>query len=128
MEPKKTNKKNTDLQKEHFKIIGTRLRELRIACNTTIADLEEYLDLPSGTIFNLETGKGVNGISFVAIVTFFSQKGYSYKWILNYDNDADFKKENDQVFLDMDKSVILHLTSELKNTTDKILKTLGKYS
>lgn len=125
---KKINKKNTELQKEHFKIIGIRLRELRILSNTTIQELEEELDLPSGTVFNLEVGKGGSTISFIAIITYFHTKGYSYKWILNYDNDIDFKKDNDQVFLDLDKSTILELTSELKHTTDKILKTLGKYT
>ena len=128
MEPKKINKKNTELQKEHFKIIGGRLRELRILSNFTIQELEDELDLPSGTVFNLELGKGGSTISFIAIITHFHQKGYSYKWILNYDNDIDFKKENDQVFLDLDKSKILELTDELKDTTDKILKTLGKYT
>jgi transcriptional regulator with XRE-family HTH domain len=128
MEPKKTNKKNTEFQKEHFKIIGSRLRELRITSNITIADLEEELDLPSGTVFNLEIGKGVNGISFAAIIAYFHSKGYSYKWILNYDNDIDFKKDNDPAFLDLDKSVIMGLTTELQKTTDKIRKTFGKYS
>ena len=128
MEPKKINKKNTDLQLEHFKIIGTRLRELRVLTNATIAELEEELDLPSGTVFNFELGRGGNTISFIAIITYYHTKGYSYKWILNYDNDIDFKKDNDQVFLDLDKSVILDLTTELKDTTDRILKTLGKYT
>jgi transcriptional regulator with XRE-family HTH domain len=128
MEPKKINKKNTELQREHFTIIGSRLRELRLSSNITIADLEEELELPSGTVFNLELGKGGSTISFIAIVTYYFNKGYSYKWILNYDNDIDFKKDNDQVFLEMDKSVILELTNELKSTTDKLFKTLGKYT
>lgn len=128
MEPKKINKKNTDLQIEHFKLIGSRLRELRLLSNATIAELEEELDLPSGTVFNFELGRGGSTISFIAIITYYHTKGYSYKWILNYDNDIDFKKDNDQVFLDLDKSVILDLTTELKDTTDRILKTLGKYT
>jgi transcriptional regulator with XRE-family HTH domain len=128
MIPKKVNKKNTDLQVEHFKIIGNRLRELRAQTNTTIAELEDELDLPSGTVFNFELGRGGSTISFIAMITHYHTKGYSYKWILNYDNDVDFKKDNDQVFLDLDKSVILDLAAELKDTTDKILKTLGKYT
>lgn len=128
MEPKKINKKNTKLQKEHFKIIGSRLRKLRELSNTTIQKLEEELDLPSGTVFNLEIGKGGSTISFIAIITHFYTKGYSYKWILNYDNDVDFKKETDPLFLDRDKSVIMGLTTELQKTTDKIRKTFEKYS
>ena len=128
MEPKKINKKNTKLQKEHFKIIGSRLRELRISSNITIAELEEELDLPSGTVFNLEIGKGVNGISFAAIITYFYTKGYSYKWILNYENEGNFKKETDPLLLDIDKPVIMRLTRELQKTTDKIIKTFEKYS
>lgn len=128
MEPKKTNKKNTDLQIEHFKLIGGRLRELRLLSNATIAQLEEELDLPTGTVFNFELGRGGSPISLIAMITYYNTKGYSYKWILNYDNDIDFKKDNDQVFLDLDKSVLLDLTTELKETTDKILKTFGKYT
>ena len=75
---------------------------------------------------NLEIGKGGNTISFIAIITYYHSKGYSYKWILNYDNDIDFKKDNDQIFLDLDKSVILELAQDLELTTKKILNTLGK--
>lgn len=128
MQPKKINKKNNDFQKEHFKLIGVRFRELRLLQNKTIQDLEDELDLPSGTIFNLEVGKGGSTISFIAIITYYHSKGYSYKWILNYDNDIDFKKDNDQSFFDLDKSVIVELAQDLELTTNKILKTLSKYT
>lgn len=128
MQPKKINKKNNDFQKEHFKLVGIRFREIRLLMNKTIQELEDELDLPSGTVFNLEIGKGGNTISFIAIITYYHSKGYSYKWILNYDNDIDFKKDNDQIFLDLDKSVILELAQDLELTTKKILNTLGKYT
>lgn len=127
METKKTNKKNTELQKEHFKIIGERLRELRKDSKISILQLEEELNLASGTVHNLEAGKGANGISFIAIVSYFHQKGYSYKWILDLNKDSDFKKDNDPLLLGFDKPLLKQFTSELKEKTNKILDVLGKY-
>lgn len=124
---KKINAENNPRQKEHFGIVGERLRELRIMEGLSIKGIEEINELPSGTIHNIEHGRGGTGTSLLALITFFSEKGYNIKWILDYDNSTSFKKEEEMIFMDINKAELVEISEELGEVYTKMKKTVKKY-
>ena len=127
MVSKKINAENNALQKEHFRIVGERIRELRIMEGLSIKGIEEINELPSGTIHNIEFGKGGTGTSLLALITFFSNKGYNMKWILNFDNSNLFKKKEEMIFMDINKAELVEISEELGEVYTKMKKTVKKY-
>ena len=119
--------KNTPKQKEHFAKVGERIRELRILQGLSIKGIEELLELPSGTIHHLEHGNGGTGISLLALVAYFGSQGYSLKWILDFDNEEHFKKDEQHLYIDIDKSQLIDMSEELTEFAKKFAKTVDKY-
>lgn len=105
------NKNDTEAQinqqKEHFLKVGERIRQLRIAHGWSIKGYEEMLCLPSGALHNIEHGEGGRGINFLAIINHLTSLGYSYKWLLEFDNDDYFKKKNSIYILILTKTNLL---------------------
>lgn len=121
------NKTSTDGNKEHFEVVGKRLRELRLMEKLSIKKLEEVLDLPSGTVHNIEHGNGGSGINLLTIISFFASKNYSYKWILDFDNENHFKTEDQHIYLDIDKSELIDISENFNSLSDELNKIVSKY-
>ena len=123
----KVNLENNKQQKEHFAKVGERARELRLSHGHSIKKFEEMLELPSGVVHNIEHGKGGTGFNLLTIITYWVNQGYSLKWMLNYDNENDFKKDDQHIYLEIDKATLTELSEELTSTAAKIKKTMDKY-
>lgn len=118
---------NSKQQKEHFAKVGIRTKELRLQHGYSIKKFEELLKLPSGTLHNLEHGKGGTGFNLLAIITYWSNEGYSLKWMLDFDNENHFKMEDQLIYLDIDKSSLIELSEELSSCSSKLKKIVNKY-
>jgi transcriptional regulator with XRE-family HTH domain len=121
---------NTDLnnhRKDHFQKVGERIKELRLTAGLGILKFEEMVGLPSGTMHNLEKGKGGSAINIITILTHFSSLGYSLKWMLEYDNDVHFKEDEQHIYLDIDKNRLLEISEELAESVGKLKKVVSKY-
>jgi transcriptional regulator with XRE-family HTH domain len=114
-------------QKEHFSKVGERIRQLRITHGWSIKGYEEMLSLPSGTMHNIEHGKGGTGVNFLTIITHLSSFGYSFKWLLDFDNEDHFKKEEQQIYLDIDKNELIEIAENLQENVNKLTKVVSKY-
>lgn len=124
----KQNKSGAEENKEHFEIVGKRIRELRLMEDLSIKKLEEILSLPSGTVHNIEHGNGGSGINLLTIICYFvTNKGYSYKWLLDYDNEQHFKTEDQHIYLDIDKSQLIEISEEFTQTAKNLNKIVSKY-
>jgi len=125
------NNNDTDaqinLQKEHFLKVGERIRQLRITHGWSIKGYEEMLSLPSGALHNIEHGKGGTGINFLTIINHFTSLGYSYKWLLEFENDDYFKKEEQHIYLDIDKNELIEIHEEFHDLLNKYTKVVSKY-
>lgn len=114
-------------QKEHFIKVGERIKELRISHQWSIKGYEEMLGLPSGAIHNIEHGNGGSGINFLTIINHLASLGYSYKWLLEFDNDKNFKREGEEIYIDIDKNQLIEVEDEFKSTLNKFKKIISKY-
>lgn len=123
----KVNLENNKQQKEHFAKVGERARELRLSHGHSIKKFEEMLELPSGVVHNIEHGKGGTGFNLLTIITFWANQGYSLKWMLNFDNESDFKKDDQHIYMEIDKAVLLELSDEFNEFNEKFKKTVDKY-
>lgn len=123
----KVNAENNKFQKEHFAKLGERIRELRLNDGISIKGMEELLELPSGTIHNIEHGKGGSGVSMLAIITYFSEQGYSFKWMLDFDNENHFKNDEQHIYLDLDKAKLIEISKEFSALSKVLEKTVNKY-
>ncbi|MBZ4037803.1 helix-turn-helix domain-containing protein [Flavobacterium sp. 17A] len=125
---KDTNAENNQQQQqEHFLKVGERIRELRLLHGWSIKGYEAMLSLPSGTLHNIEHGKGGTGINFLTIINHLTGLGYSYKWLLDFDNDDHFKKDEQHIYLDIDKNELIEINEEMKDVINKFTKVVSKY-
>lgn len=126
----KINSEQTDVlnqRKDHFLKVGERIKELRLSRGFSIKNFEELLSLPSGTMHNLEKGKGGTALNILTIITYFSSCGYSLKWILEYDNDLHFKEDEQHIYLDIDKNKLIEIADNLKEQVNDLVKVVSKY-
>lgn len=126
----KINTEQTDVlnqRKDHFLKVGERIKELRITHGYSIKNFEDLLSLPSGTMHNLEKGKGGTALNILTIVTYFSGIGYSLKWLLEYDNDLHFKEDEQHIYLDIDKNKLIEIADHLKETVKSLDRVVSKY-
>ncbi len=119
--------KQKQQQKEHFIKVGLRIRELRIHHGWSIKGYEEKLSLPSGTLHNIEHGIGGTGINLLAILSHLTGEGYSYKWLLDFDNENEFKKEEQHIYLDIDKKELIEINDEFQEVLNRHTKIISKY-
>ncbi len=49
------------------------------------------------------------------------------KWILNFDNSNLFKKEEEMIFMDINKAELVEISEELGEVYTKMKKTVKKY-
>jgi len=118
---------NNEEQKKHFKVVGERLKELRIKHGLSIKKLEALLEIPSGVVHNIEHGSGGTGVSLLTIINYWTQQGISYKWILDKDNQNSFMKEDTPFFMDIEKHVLVEAYEEVEEAVSKFKKKLNKF-
>ena len=127
--PVKTKAEITEIElkmKAHFKILGERFRKLREDdILYSIQDVENEIGLKRGSLNRLEIGEGTTIFSFLNLVSFYTNKGYSLDWLLSLDNSNYMRKSEDIDFISFDKEKIAKMSARLANS---IINHLVRYN
>lgn len=117
--PKKTESEIQKIEKKYqsyFSVIGKRFKKLRMDdCEFSIVNMENELGIKKGSLRRFEIGEGGSIITFLNILFYFVNKGYSLDWLLTYDNSNLFKKSRDIEFVNFDKEKIAKITENSSN-------------
>ena len=80
-------------------LLAVRLKELRIECGYKLGQMEEMLNFTRSTYANLESRSGGRIETALAAADFFIQKGYNPSWLFRRDNSLEYKKNDEDDFL-----------------------------
>lgn len=80
-------------------ILALRLKELRLECGYKLGEMESMLNFTRSTYANLESRSGGRIETALAAADFFVQKGYNPSWLFKRDNSLEYKKIDEDDFL-----------------------------
>jgi len=86
-----------NITKEHLKKIGERMKLIRAELNLSHQEIQDELELPGATMSRLETGKGIQVLNLLKLISKLDSEHYNVKWFLLYDNSKEFKKNEDNL-------------------------------
>ena len=106
--------------------IGLRLKELRLQEGLKHQEIQDELQLTNNAVHRIEFGKGGTIENFIALVQFFSSRGYNIDWMLSEQNAMLFKKTDQSLYFEFDKLKIKEQAEEVIEHARALLETIEK--
>lgn len=121
-------------KKELTEIIVRRSKELRIENDLTIAELENLMGLGKNIYSYFEQSQGGQIETLLTIINYWIDQGYNASWLVTRNNDNIYKKEEYQIYMDIDikthqKDIteISKLSTELNKKVSQFEKKIKEY-
>lgn len=121
-------------KKELTEILVRRSKELRIENDLTIAELENLMGLGKNIYSYFEQAQGGQIETLLTIINYWIDQGYNASWLVTRNNDNIYKKEEHQIYMDIDiknhqKDIteISKLTTELNKKVSLFEKKIKEY-
>jgi len=87
------------LTKDHLVRIGQRMKSIRNELGLSSQAFTKRLQLPGAVMTRFENGDGIQIFNLLQIISWLNTEGYNIKWFLLFDNDNEFKKNENSLAL-----------------------------